>query len=58
MERLIDYLCEMCGELEEDCSCYFSDYVSQEDNKDFKFEYSHEHLTSENSIFRRNMPIK
>lgn len=57
MERLDD-LCEHCGDLETECSCYFYFDIVERDAFEPKFEYAHEHLTNENSIFKRNLPIK
>jgi len=58
MERLIEDLCEHCGELEDLCSCYFSDYVLEKFEIKPRFEYAFENLTNENSVFKRNLPIK
>lgn len=58
MERLIEDLCEHCGEVEDLCPCYFSDYVLEEFEIKPRFEYAFENLTNENSVFKRNLPIK
>ena len=57
MERLED-ICEHCGNLETECSCYFYFEVVGSDIFEPRFEYAHEHLTNENSVFKRNLPIK
>ena len=57
MERLED-LCEHCSENEDDCSCYFYFEPVEEFEIKPRFEYAHEHLTNESSVFKRNMPLK
>lgn len=57
MERLDD-LCEHCGYVEDECSCYFYFEPVEEFEVKPRFEYAHENLTNENSVFKRNLPIK
>ena len=57
MERL-EYLCEHCSETEDNCLCYFCFEAADEFEIKPRFEYAHEHLTNEYSVFKRNLPIK
>lgn len=57
MDRLED-LCGFCGEAEVDCLCYFYFEVLEDNEITPRFEYAHEQLTNENTVFKRNLPIK